>query len=949
MAASLQLVGQKLSHYHVLEEIGAGGMGVVYRAHDERLDRDVALKVLPRGALSDEHARRQFRRGALALAKLNNPNIATIHDFDTQNGVDFLVMEYVQGVTLANQVGKVALLEKQVLALGQQIARALAAAHDRGIVHRDLKPSNIMVAKGQVKLLDFGLARLLKPGELTTTESVSEMQMIAGTLPYMAPEQLRGELPSPHSDIYAVGAVLFEMATGQRAFQDKSVTVLIDNILNRPAPPPRELNQQISVGLQNVILKGLEKDPEMRYQSAGEMEIDLRRLSQGEAIVPISQTGRAKRYQKRWLYGLTLGSLLFAASLAIYHFWPSPNLSSRDTVLIADFDNRTGEAVLDQTPRELLTNALEQSHYVSVFPASRVPTVLARMELKDNVRIDEKLAGEICEREGLQAFIIGSISRIGKRYVLVVRALSSTGRSLATTESTANEEERIPEIIDSAARTLRREWGESREEVEKNSLPLAQVTSSSLESVRYYSRGKQRLYAGNPLEAITDFERALEIDPSFAMAHDYLGIAYQHVGNTTRAGQHLMRATELIGKLTETERYKIIGDYALYRRDFDRGIANLQALIALDPRNAAAHINLGECYVGKFQYDQAIRELEESVRLQPEGRVIVNLADAYLMKGDTAHALFLTQGVLRNNPSNVIAREYLGKIQLVSGQLSEARHTLEQLLADDVTQESEVRSLLADLAMAEGRYRDAESQLDAGILADSKLQNTDAAVRKKIMLAELHLAQGDTRRFVRTAHELESAQVELDPEATLWLGSLYGHARRPGLVRIRLAALEGKSALDATPTLRSFDQLLRAELACSMKNLESALSSAEQATRFENSTFALETLAFTHRDAGQLQDAVKDFEQVLLRGNERFDSYDHPAFHHIVEDYYWLAVLCEATGELPKSREYLKKFMAAWSHSDTRLIMYQDAKRRAVKAGENASSPPNTSENINVN
>jgi serine/threonine protein kinase/tetratricopeptide (TPR) repeat protein len=948
MVTSPQLVGQKLSHYHVLEQIGAGGMGVVYRAHDERLDRDVALKVLPRGALSDEHARRQFRREALALAKLNNPNIATIHDFDTQNGVDFLVMECVQGVTLSDHVGKGALPEKQVLALGQQIARALADAHDRRIVHCDLKPRNIMITDGQVKLLDFGLARLLQPGEFTTTESLAEKH-IAGTLPYMAPEQLRGEPPDLRSDIYALGVVLFEMATGQRPFQDKSLATLIHNILHRPAPAPRELSQQISLGLQNVILKGLEKDPEMRYQSAREMYVDLRRLSQGDAIALVPPRDRAKRYQKLWVYGISVGLIFCAVAMAKFHFWPTSNLSPRDTILIADFDNRTGEAVLDQVPRELLMNTLEQSHYVSVFPPSRIPNVLRRMEVKNNVRVDEKLAGEICQREGLQGFITGSISRIGKRYVLVVRAVSATGRALATTETAANEEERIPEMIDSAARTLRKGWGESSEEVEKNSLPLAQVTSPSLESVRYYSIGKQQLYAGNPLEAISDFKRALEIDPSFAMAHDYLGVAYQHMGKTSLAGQQLMQATELVGKLTESERYKILGDYALYRRDFDRGIANLQALIAIDPRNVAAHINLGECYVGKFQYDQAIRELEQSARLQPEDRVILNLADAYLMKGDTAHALFLTQGVLRNNPRNVPAREYLGKIQLVSGQLSEARHTLEELLARDGAEESEVRILLADVAMAEGRYQDAEGQLNAGILADARLQNTDGIVRKKLMLTELHLDQGDTRRFVLTAHELESAQSELEPESTVWLGSLYSRAHRPDLVRLQLAALERKVPPDATPTLQSFEHLLRAELARSMKTWTSAVSLAEQATQFENSALALETLGHTYRDAGKLQDAIKDFEQVLLRGNERFDSYDHPAFHHVVEDYYWLAVLCEANGELQKSRDYLEKFLAAWSHPDTGLVMYKDAKRRAERAGQHASSPLNTNENITVN
>lgn len=938
MAAPSQLVGQTLGHYRVVEQIGAGGMGVVYRALDERLDRNVALKVLPPGALADENARKRFRKEALALAKLNHPNIATIHDFDTQDGVEFLVMEYVEGVTLAKKLAEGALPEKQVLEWGEQIAKTLEDAHDRGIVHRDLKPGNIMVTKGQLKLLDFGLAKLLGTSNVATTESLSEIQSAGGTLPYMAPEQLRGEPPDFRSDIYALGVVLYEIATGRRPFDDKPSATLICDILHKPPPPPRQLNQRITLGLENIILKALAKDSKLRYQSACEISVDLRRLAQAPAAVPIPPAQRRLPYRKFFLYGVIL-SLLFYGIIATVHHLRLLRSPLRGNILVADFDNRTGEPMLDQTPRELLTNALEQSHYVSIFPSSRIPDVLSRMELKDKVHIDEKLAGEICQRQGLPAFIVGSISRIGKRYVLVVRAVSITGRPLATTEKDADDEERIPDIIDTIARTLREALGESLEEVEKHSLPLAQVTSRSLEAVRYYSIGKQSLYAGNPQEAIINFERALEIDPSFAMAHDYLGIASQHVNDYTRAGEHLFRATQLVNKVTETERYKILGDYALYRRDFDHAISYLQALVNLDPNNAAAHINLGESHVGKFEFDAAIKELEESARLQPEDRVLVNLADAYLMKGDSTHALFLIQSVLRTNSTDVNAREYLGRVQLLSGQFSEARHTLESLLSDGGKEQPGVRILLADLAMAEGRYRDAGAQLEAGIVLDSKLQKEHDSAHKKLMLAELQLEQGDTKRFFRIARELESAQPALDIEGTLWLGRLYERAHRPDLIRARLESLE-KNERDPTPTLQSFTQLMRAQLGSSMHDWKTAVSSAELAVRFENSTLALEALAHTYRDADKLKDAISAFEQVLLRQNERFDSYDHPALHKVVEDEYWLGVLYEETGQEDKGKEYLGKFLAAWAHPDTELPMYQDAERRATTGTTESKMPP---------
>ena len=310
--------GKNVSHYRIHEKLGGGGMGVVYRAHDEHLDRDVALKVLPAGLLSDESARSRFRREALTLSHLNHPGIAVIHDFDSENDVDFLTMEYVKGETLAAKAGAGPLPEKDVVALGTQIAEALEEAHAHKVIHRDLKPANVMVtAKGRVKVLDFGLAKLVKPPEAdAATASLAESQpgVVMGTVPYIAPEQLEGKAVDARADVYALGAVLYEMATGRRPFPEKQLPQLIAAILTRTPQTPRELNSQVSPGLEAIILKALEKNPDERYQSAREVLEDLGRLS-----IPGSMFKRPRRLTtRRWALAAIAATVALMVILALF-------------------------------------------------------------------------------------------------------------------------------------------------------------------------------------------------------------------------------------------------------------------------------------------------------------------------------------------------------------------------------------------------------------------------------------------------------------------------------------------------------------------------------------------------------------------------------------------------------------------------------------------------------
>jgi eukaryotic-like serine/threonine-protein kinase len=318
------MIGQTLGHYRVLEKIGAGGMGVVYRANDQRLDRNVALKILPPGTLADEAARRRFRKEALALARLSHPNIGVIHDFDAQDGVDFLVMEYIPGTTLDVKLAACGLPEKEVVALGAQIAAALEEAHEHGVVHSDLKPGNVMVTpKGLAKVLDFGLAKLLRPpSDAAATESFTETPAAAGTLPYMAPEQLRGESVDARTDIHALGALLYQMATGQRSYNEGSTPRLIDSILHQAPVPPRALNPRTSPALEHVILKCLEKDPESRYQSAKEVAVDLRRLSAPSAVTAAPAAVPQPVWRRHWALAAMVALLFMVVvgALVLFQF-----------------------------------------------------------------------------------------------------------------------------------------------------------------------------------------------------------------------------------------------------------------------------------------------------------------------------------------------------------------------------------------------------------------------------------------------------------------------------------------------------------------------------------------------------------------------------------------------------------------------------------------------------
>ena len=929
------LSGRVLGHFRLLEEIGSGGMGVVYRAHDERLDRYVAVKVLPTGALSDEAARRQFRQEAQALARLNHPNIATIYDFDCQEDTDFLAMELLTGQTLADKLLAGALPQSTVIQFGMQIAGGLATAHEQGILHRDLKPGNLgLTTDGRLKLLDFGLAKLLQPGPNDATQTATGAGWVKGTIPYMAPEQLRGQKTDARADIYAAGAVLYEMATGKRPHPEEGA-LLIDAILHRSPQPPSTHNRRIAPALEAVIMKAMDFDPRLRYQSARELLVDLERLQTAAIPVAALQASRRRARKRAFWAGAALAGLLLilGAGLKMRRLQLRPQAPApRPLILVGDFENRTGEPVFDNTLSEMFSSTLQQSSYLAVFPPSRLADVLRRMGRPPRERINEDIGREICQREGLQGVLLGSITRLGNTYVLMARVEAPSGADVVTAEKSAARADDIPAQVDAIAERLRRTLGESLESLKENSVPLARVTSPSLDAIRYYTLGKQSLYSADLQESIVMFNKALQLDPKFAMAHEYLGITYEHLEDVDNEEKQLQEAALLSDRVSEPERVRILGTYNRVIMDYQKECGYYQLLSQLQPQDPAPYINLGVCHVDTFDYAGAIVFTEKALQFVPQSRVRINLAHQLFGKGDNARALQVAEQFKSEYADDLYAQITLGRIYLVLGRLEEARRTFEHMAKVGGDAEIEGRLSLADLDLATGRWREAQQELQASLLAAEKNHNPFFAQKARIAMALTSDESSKARAGVAIARTEASSAPAL---VSFLLGRAYARTGQLQAANKITRALDTLAEKRDIPAVQALRYLLAAEIAQAEHRPADAVAAAQKAVAYQNSSLALETLARCYQSAGKDQEAAQQYQAVLARSNERVESFDDPAFHNVVDDEYQLGVLDQKLGQAESARTHLQRFLAYWSQADPGLPLYQNAQRllRALPTG----------------
>jgi serine/threonine protein kinase/tetratricopeptide (TPR) repeat protein len=808
--AASSLTGNTISHYRVLEIVGAGGMGVVYRAEDLKLGRAVALKFLPEELGDDPRALERFEREARAASALDHPNICSIYEFGEHEGQPFIVMQLLEGETLRDRLASTAsqvsaeraFSVDQLVDVAVQIAMGLEAAHEGGIIHRDIKPANIFLTnRGLVKILDFGVAELMETGEypnvapdqqhsalpLSTFDgavdalNATHSGMAIGTTGYMSPEQAHGDRLDARTDLFSFGLVLYEMATGQRAFGGGTAAVVRDAVLNNTPVPLRELNSMLPARLVATIGKALEKDRERRYQSAAQMRTDLL-ATPGRGTARKSQRRSWSRRSK-----LTAATVIFVfVVMAVCGgLWggrarkssKALKLTGKDTIVLADFANSTGDAIFDDTLKSALSISLRQSPFLNVLPDSTVAKTLQLMMRPAGTKLTPEVALELCQRAGSKAYIAGTIGSLGSEYVLRLKAVNcQSGDTLAEEQVTAASKEKVLDALGESASKLRSELGESLASVRKFDVPLAQATTSSLEALKEYS------VLSDPSRVHT--LRAIELDPNFAMAYLSMGVGYASAGDDARASEYLTKAFQLREHASEWEKLFIAMSY--YRGvtgELDKASDAGQQMNESYP-GQTLNGDLGQVYMDQGEYEKAAEVTRQSLRLDPEGvsnlGIYSNLAEDALGSqhlGETRQIIQEAEGRKAANSILHLCHYALAFLQADATVMSEQQ----QLFVGKST-EFMMLELASDTEAYGGHLRRQREltrrAVDAAIRADSK---EDAGIFLAIA-AQREAVFGNPSEARRTAAEASKfAPTSLGVESESALASaLAGDAVRAG-------------------------------------------------------------------------------------------------------------------------------------------------------------------------
>jgi tetratricopeptide (TPR) repeat protein/predicted Ser/Thr protein kinase len=943
-------------------------MGEVYLAEDTTLGRKVAVKFLPADAMLNEQARKRLIKEAQTAATLDHPNICSIYEVGQENGYAFIVMQYVEGETLARRMEDKPLELRESLELAAQVTDALTEAHSRGITHRDIKPQNIMITpRGQAKLMDFGLAKMVRGTSESNSQAVTETMLsepgkILGTVPYMSPEQARGETLDARSDLFSLGAVLYEMVSGHQPFASGSMAGTLSAILSRKLPPLARYSPETPAELERIVDKALAKDKEERYQNAKDLLIDLRKLNhrleieeeleqsrqllvsspatglkggQEKTLIdtagrPIVQANEALGHKTAFNETLVAGVIqqrravaavliaIIAAVGAFLYFRQAASLTERDAVLITDFDNTTGDTVFDGALKQALAVQLEQSPFLNIFPEERIRETLRYMDRSPDERVTREIAREICQRQGIKAMITGSISSLGSHYVIGLEAVNAqTGDVIARQQVEAEKKEQVLLMLGQAASKFREKLGESLPSIRKFDAPIENATTSSLEALKSYSLGHEQHEKGNDLEAIPLLRSAVEMDPKFALAYAELSLAYRNTAQLGAAAESANKAFELRERVSEREKLEISARYYEYRTgEVDKLIEVAELWNRTYPSDAIPHNLLAISYNAIGQSEKGLEEAREAIRLYPKFiGAYSNMGNAQVRLNRFNEAREGVEQAFAQNLDSASLRYHLYVIAFINGDADGMKRQIDWTRGR--VGESQGFGWQAETSAFSGQMRQSQEFSRRGIEL-AQFRNKEFAARFAATNAQRNAVVGNCKQARESAAQ---ALTLARSNTSLMRGAialaLCGETAQAQTLADELAKANPKDTVINSiwlPTISAAIEIRKDNAAAAIQLLQPVGPYEAAAFFWPNYVRAQ---AYLRQKAGK--EAMAEFQKIL-----QHRGWD-PASPLYPLAYLGLARASALNGDFATSQKAYQDFFALWKNADSTIPIFQEA------------------------